>query len=802
MKGAKGNVPLAPSLSQESMMKEVITVVDNLVEQIINLEVEIIRLRELSIVNGIWADDDEDKYLTEHYLVKNTKDDLSVCQLVASSFPHRQALLQALAKLNVADNSTPDDIVNLGGNSLNEEVKKGPVEEDVLRTKAIHEVVTIPGLSLEDEEDPATNISWITKRVKKHVAASPDVATIATDNLTQFTSDDNKEEVEYWNNVVYCFVLGAKPPWEVLHGYIHRIWSKHGIDKVSFLPNRVFLVRFKDIKDKEAVLMAGYHMFDNKPLIVKPWTENIDLLKEDVKLGKCIPKIAGLVGKFIKADNATEEKTRLGFARIMVELKVGQTLPNTVNFLDEHGHVHSINVEYEWKPTICSKCKNIGHEGNNCSKVSQKQQHKAPVKKNWKPISKPADRSSSGNNTTYDSEFPVLQNTKLAGVVLQPTDHNETDSNLPPEKDAVSQQSSSPVQEEVVCDVVCENGNVSHNMFENWSVITNCSLHKGGRVWLIWQPSLFDVMILQYDPQFIHTKVHIKATNKFFFLTMVYAFNDGNDRVDLWHKLVSFASNCHGPWALAGDFNTVISPDERLGGNIKQEDMEDFIDYLDKCGMSDIAATGAFFTWTNKQDVGHRKCSRLDRFLINNDWLAVFPEMTAYFYPEGLLDHNPCVVSNINLGGGKNKSFKYFNMWSLAPNFIEKIQDAWIEELEASAAIYQLNDIQEKLMANVANQELISQEIEALDNVRLLTKARDSFLQQKAKSKWLEEGDINTAFFHGAIKKRCIKNKVIQIEDINGQTCTNTDSIQEAFLEYYKSLLEVVMLLRWFMLLC
>ncbi|XP_074305758.1 uncharacterized protein LOC141640981 [Silene latifolia] len=187
--------------------------------------------------------------------------------------------------------------------------------------------------------------------------------------------------------------------------------------------------------------------------------------------------------------------------------------------------------------------------------------------------------------------------------------------------------------------------------------------------------------------------------------------------------------------------------------------------------------------------------------------------MAAHFYPRGLLDHNPCVVSNIRLGGRKNKSFKYFNMWSLAPDFIERIQAAWMEDLEgtkmfvlvkklkklktvlkelnrscysdienqASAALYHLNDIQEKLMANAANQELISQEIEALGNVRMLTKARDSFLQQKAKSKWLEEGDSNTAFFHGAIKKRCIKNKVIQIEDVNGRHKTDIDGIQEAF---------------------
>ena len=125
---------------------------------------------EDDFINGIWADDDEDEYLTKHHLVQDSEDianasedqdidyltrsgrpyqdvpqsgpstntnvttpsdgenispdhllkqlqktkaDLSVWQLVASSYPHRQALLQALAKLNVAHNSTPDEVVNL-----------------------------------------------------------------------------------------------------------------------------------------------------------------------------------------------------------------------------------------------------------------------------------------------------------------------------------------------------------------------------------------------------------------------------------------------------------------------------------------------------------------------------------------------------------------------------------------------------------------------------------------------------------------------------------------------------------------
>ncbi|XP_074277664.1 uncharacterized protein LOC141601293 [Silene latifolia] len=162
-------------------------------------------------------------------------------------------------------------------------------------------------------------------------------------------------------------------------------------------------------------------------------------------------------------------------------------------------------------------------------------------------------------------------------------------------------------------------GNISHNLFDGWCVTTNCHTHKGGRVWIIWQPSLFDLLVLQYNPQFIHAKVIVVATQQVFYLSMIYAFNDGKEIVELWNWLKSFALQCSDPWALVGDFNTVIHPDERMGGHTKQEDMDDFMECLGLCGMTDIPATGAFFTWNNKQDAEHRKYSRLDRFLINKE---------------------------------------------------------------------------------------------------------------------------------------------------------------------------------------
>ncbi|XP_074283267.1 uncharacterized protein LOC141607821 [Silene latifolia] len=651
----------------------------------------------------------------------------------------------------------------------------------------MHEVHPVTGLSFDYEEDPVTTTAWVTQRGKKNEAKKDDrvpetvenpIVETASDDMLQFTTEDVKEEVEYWSQAVYCFVLGANPPWEVLNGFIHRIWSKYGIDKVSFLPNRVFLVRFKEVKDREAILAAGYHMFDINPLIVKPWQVDVDLLKEDVKVvpawvrlhglplkfwGKCLPSIAGLVGKYIKKDVTTDEKMRLGFARTMVELTVGQKFPSSFKFKNEQGQIVVINVEYEWKPSICTKCKGMGHEENNCRKMFQKAK---PMQKVWKPIPKPAATDTNG---TPGKKLSTPIKTTQENLATQSGKSGPIQENLVHQNGRGSSSDQTPQQVVVVdTETKINAGNVSHishNLFDGWCVTTNCHTHKGGRGWLIWQPSSFDILILQYNPQFIHVQYN-------------------------------------GPYALAGDFNTIIHPDERMGGQTRQEDMEDFLNCLGLCEMTDIPATGAFYTWNNKQDAEHRKYNRLDRFLINQEWVERIPDMAAHFHHEGLLYHTPCVASNIKLNNGKARSFKYFNMWSSAPAFLPTVKEELKYKLKAlnkecfsdienqtSQTAHLLAEVQVQIAASDQNAELIAKEVNLMNELRNLTKARDCFLQQKSKVQWMEEGDANTAYFHCAIKKRCLRNKVIQIEDKEGQLCTDTETIENAFLAYYEDLL-------------
>lgn len=74
-------------------------------------------------------------------------------------------------------------------------------------------------------------------------------------------------------------------------------------------------------------------------------------------------------------------------------------------------------------------------------------------------------------------------------------------------------------------------------IFHGWSVVTNYLYHNGGRIWLIWLPSVFVVNVCSYDAHFIHYEVLHRAYGKSFDVTVVYGANDASIREDMWCAL-------------------------------------------------------------------------------------------------------------------------------------------------------------------------------------------------------------------------------------------------------------------------
>ncbi|KAJ8419826.1 hypothetical protein Cgig2_029726 [Carnegiea gigantea] len=193
---------------------------------------------------------------------------------------------------------------------------------------------------------------------------------------------DVQSEIDYWKSTVLCSVIGANPPLEVLEGFVRRIWQACEINKVCLVRKGVFLVRFQNLNDQFTVVQRGVYFFDNKPFIVKPWSEDMDLNIEnlvslpvwvrfpdlDVKYWgpESLSKLGSVLGVPIKTDKFTKDKALLRYARLFIEMQLQDSFPDFIDFIKEHNVVVRQKVEYEWKPSKCTFCKMFGHTDEEC----------------------------------------------------------------------------------------------------------------------------------------------------------------------------------------------------------------------------------------------------------------------------------------------------------------------------------------------------------------------------------------------------------------------------------------------------
>ncbi|KAJ8421390.1 hypothetical protein Cgig2_031915 [Carnegiea gigantea] len=189
-----------------------------------------------------------------------------------------------------------------------------------------------------------------------------------------------QSKLDFWQSAVLCSVIGANPPLEVLEG----IWKAYEIDRISWVRKGVFLIRFHNMTDQAAVVQRGVYFFDNKSFIVKPWREDLNLNIENLATlpvwvrfpylevkywgPDSLSKLGSLLGIPIKIDKFPRDKTILKYARLLIEMKLQDSFPEYIDFVNEHDMVVRQKVEYEWKPSKCNFCRMYGHSDAECRK--------------------------------------------------------------------------------------------------------------------------------------------------------------------------------------------------------------------------------------------------------------------------------------------------------------------------------------------------------------------------------------------------------------------------------------------------
>lgn len=74
---------------------------------------------------------------------------------------------------------------------------------------------------------------------------------------------------------------------------------------------------------------------------------------------------------------------------------------------------------------------------------------------------------------------------------------------------------------------------ISKKINKNWQWLYNYDHHYNGRIWVGWNPNVWDISLHSMSGHYITCNASLIETNSKFLVNFIYAFNDSIDRVPL-----------------------------------------------------------------------------------------------------------------------------------------------------------------------------------------------------------------------------------------------------------------------------
>ncbi|KAK9697361.1 hypothetical protein RND81_08G032700 [Saponaria officinalis] len=358
--------------------------------------------------------------------------------------------------------------------------------------------------------------------------------------------------------------------------------------------------------------------------------------------------------------------------------------------------------------------------------------------------------------------------------------------------------------------------------FKAYNSFCNYSTHYNGRIWVLWNPVTIQVTVLEEHSQVVHCQAHHHATGKVFHISFVYGSNSADERIALWSVLSALhLAPKVGPWIVLGDFNVIRSVQEKISHTPPMiSEMLDFNTCVLNCGLDDISSTGCEFTWHNKQDSDSRVYSKLDRVMVNAEWMRHFLKSSAQFLMPGISDHSPSIVTYHGAVLPK-KRFHFLNCWADHPEFRSIVAEAWncriisnsmfrlmgklkkvkqgLRQLHHSHFVDIGNRIQREkdeltscysaLLADPFSDCLIQQEMRLSSDYLKLKEVKISILSQRAKLHDIKHNDTSSHYFFAKIRERQQSQVIGSIQGHNGVQYTGLEQVGIAFVDYYQNML-------------
>lgn len=210
------------------------------------------------------------------------------------------------------------------------------------------------------------------------------------------------------------------------------------------------------------------------------------------------------------------------------------------------------------------------------------------------------------------------------------------------------------------------------------SLFTVDNVGFSGGLAIVWKREL-EVNIISHSANHIDITIKHSAKSPTWRFTGIYGSPARHRRKDTWELLKELSTNNSLPWMLMGDFNDILSPEEKLGG--AQQPlwlMQGFREAIEFSGLRNFEFKGYQFTWERGRGTPNWVREKLDRILVNDGWLDIFGEACAESLETPLSDHLPLAVwPAYTLRIRRRRKFKFENYWLKEAHCREIVHQSW-----------------------------------------------------------------------------------------------------------------------------
>lgn len=198
---------------------------------------------------------------------------------------------------------------------------------------------------------------------------------------------------------------------------------------------------------------------------------------------------------------------------------------------------------------------------------------------------------------------------------------------------------------------------------------------QAGGIVALWKSHLWKVDVLKQSEQFMHLSVGWGREAKWL-LTVVYGKPQLQARRMLWDDLQEIHFDLNDAWAIVGDFNAILSANERVGGSQTPtlKGMIDFQGFVNDCDLIDTGYQGSPFTWK-----AGSLMQRLDRLVVNLQWRIRFDEAVVFHLPHYKSDHRPLLIKikKVPNHNRKRRPLRFMVAWLTHTEFGRFLRNSW-----------------------------------------------------------------------------------------------------------------------------